>query len=255
MPTTLIVLAHPERRSFNGSWAEASAAGANAAGHDVLWSDLCSTDFDPVESPAHYPEWKSERPFDPLKAQEDLTISQSNDVTEEIQKINQADYIIFHFPIWWFAPPAVLKGWFDRVLMHGVLHSVDARFDKGKLWGKRALFCVSTGASENECAFNGKEGDIFMQLWPTAQTLRYLGMTILEPKIEFGVHGYFEGDEKRALEDRLKATLSAQAKVVSEIPHRPEWTFNVDADFDADGRLKPDAQSHSPFIRHRSVFS
>ena len=96
------------------------------------------------------------------------------DVAAEVDKVRAADRILFHFPLWWFGPPAVLKGWFDRVLAHGVLHTDTERFDRGRCAGKEALFCVTTGATEAECGPDGREGDVQMLLWPLAYTLRLL---------------------------------------------------------------------------------
>ncbi|MDP7185921.1 MAG: NAD(P)H-dependent oxidoreductase [Paracoccaceae bacterium] len=249
MTTTLVVLAHPEGRSFNGSWANATVKACRAAGDRVLVSDLTAMGFDAVERAAHYPSLPPAARFDPLKAQEAAHVPPA-DIAAEIIRLEQADRVIFHFPIWWFSPPAVLKGWLDRVLQHGRIHTVDERFDRGKFKGKRALICATAGASQAECAHNGKEGDIRMQLWPLAQTLRYLGFDVIEPRVAFGVHGYHEGDDKSALEARLARTLSDQAAVLRDFDTLPLWPFNTDADFDANGQLKPDAPSHSPFIRH-----
>jgi putative NADPH-quinone reductase len=48
-------------------------------------------------------------------------------------------YIVVH-PVWWFAPPAILKGWVDRVLVDGVaLHQPQAGPPVGTLSGRRAL--------------------------------------------------------------------------------------------------------------------
>lgn len=109
--TILIVLAHPERRSFCGAWAEASAAAAEAMGDRVLWSDLYGMGFHPAEGPERHAD--PPRPFDPLKAQEQAAAAGllPADVAAEVDKIRAADRIVFHFPIWWFAPPAILKGW------------------------------------------------------------------------------------------------------------------------------------------------
>lgn len=251
MTTTLIVLAHPERRSFTGAWADATAQAAADLGDRVLWSDLTSMNFHPAEAAAHY-EGGSGSPFDPLKAQETAAAQDRlpADVAEEVAKIRQADRIVFHFPLWWFAPPAVLKGWFDRVLVHGALHNVDQRFDKGLCRGKTALFCVTTGANASESAHNGKEGDVQMLLWPAAYTLRYLGFTVLRPLVVHGVHGYFEGDERRELEDRLQAVLTAQREVMSRFDALPQIAFHADTDFDDNGQLRPDRPSLSHFIRH-----
>lgn len=253
MTTTLIVLAHPEPASFNGAWADATQAACTALGHTVLRSDLVEMGFDPVEQARCYPIGLADGPFDPLKAQETAAAHGTlpPDVTSEIDKLTRADIVVFHFPIWWFAPPAILKGWFDRVLAHGALHTVDRRFDTGQLTGKKALFCVTTGSVEAESAFNGKEGDIQMLLWPAAYTLRYLGMTVLEPEILHGVHGYHKGDKRRSLQNRLTQALDHHHDVMAGLEKRPPILFNSDADFDENGRLLPDRPSFSAFIRHQ----
>lgn len=248
MTTTLIVLAHPDKRSFNGAWADATAAACIAQGHDVIWSDLYTMGFDPAERAALH-DWPAETPFDPLKAQEQTALPA--DVAAEVAKIRQADRIVFHFPLWWFAPPAMLKGWCDRALAHGTLHDVDNRFDTGLMRGKRALFCVTTGSQAAESAHNGKEGDVRMLLWPLAYTLRYLGMDVLEPVTAHGVHGYHRGDRETALRARLAQVLADQSGLIADFDNRPLIPFNADDDFDADGRLKSDRPSHSAFIRHK----
>ena len=250
MGTTLVVLAHPERRSFCGAWAEASAAAAEACGDHVLWSDLYAQGFDPAEGPGHY--GASPHRFDPLKAQEDAAAAGRipTDVAAEVEKLRAADRIVFHFPLWWFAPPAMLKGWFERVLLHGRMHDVDNRFDTGRFRGRKALFCVTTGANAAESGPDGKEGDTRLHLWPAAYTLRYLGFDVLEPVLVHGVHGYHRGDRLEALKARLRATLSAQAGLLEGFDTLRLMRFNADSDFENEGRLKPGAPSHSPFIRH-----
>lgn len=251
MTTTLIVLAHPDRRSFNGAWADATADACTALGHKVLWSDLYAMGFDPAERAAHY-DWPAEVSFDPLKAQEQASAAGTlpADVQAEIAKIRQADRIIFHFPLWWFAPPAMLKGWCERALAHSALHSVDQRFDQGQMRGKKVLFCVTTGSKAAESAHNGKEGDVTMLLWPLAYTLRYLGFDVVQRRCAHGVHGYHRGDRETALRTRLTQVLADQHDLIARFDTLPLIPFNADDDFDADGRLKPDRSSHSGFIRH-----
>ncbi len=256
MPTTLIVLAHPERRSFNGAWADATEAVVRAQGDSVLRSDLCQMGFDAVERAAHYGDWPEEAPFDPLKAQEGATGAGSTpkDVRAEVDKIREADRMVLHFPLWWFAPPAILKGWFERAFQHGALHDVDKRFDTGMSRGKQALMCVTTGATTTESAHNGKEGDINLLLWPAAYTLRYLGFDVLEPVVVHGVHGYHRGDRETQLVDRLTATLNAQKDIIGGFSTRPKLRFNADDDFDETGQLRSDRRSVTPFIRHKATF-
>lgn len=251
MMTTLIVLAHPDQRSFNGSWADETRKASEALGHKVILSDLVAMGFDPVERASHYAE-SYEEIFDTLKAQE--TASDRSqlpaDVTAEIEKIRTADRVIFHFPIWWFGPPAILKGWFDRVLANGALHNSKDRFDAGLCKGKKVLFCVSTGSTAVESAFDGKEGDLQMLLWPLAYALRYVGFTILKPHIVHGVHGYHKGDAKQNLQLRLKKQLAEHQDVIAKFDTLAEIPFNRDNEFSREGKLDENAPSYTHFIRH-----
>ena len=250
MTTTLIILAHPGATSFNAQWAKASAA---ACSGEVLWSDLNAMGFDPVERAEHY--GKTSENFDPLKSQSEAAESNTlpTDVADEIEKIRAADRIIFHFPLWWFGPPAIIKGWTERCLTHGAMHRSDARFDAGLCKGKEVLFCVTTGASAVESGPDGKEGDTNRHLWPLAYTLRYCGFTVKQPLSFHGIHGYFEGDSELALQQRCKDALYTQQQVISDWNDRPNISFNADTDFDNDGRLKPASPSYTPFIKQRVI--
>ena len=214
----------------------------------MLRSELAA--FDPVERAGHYAEPGA--PFDVLKAQEAASAANGlpADVAAEVAKLEAADRVIFHFPLWWFAPPAMLKGWFERALVHGRTHDVDNRFDTGRYQGRKALFCVTTGAKASESGPDGKEGDTRLHLWPAAYTLRYLGFDVLEPVLVHGVHGYHRGARKLELEARLRRVLAGQAAVIAGFDDLPVMRFNADADFDAEGRLRADRESFSAFISH-----
>ncbi|ASJ71566.1 NAD(P)H-dependent oxidoreductase [Granulosicoccus antarcticus] len=253
--STLIVLAHPEPRSFNGKWAQASAEASQASGHTVLFSDLVSMGFDPVEKRSHYefvPDGGSKDAFDPLRMQDEAAKGDRlpAQVATEIDKVRQADRIIFHFPLWWFGPPAILKGWLERCLVHGALHSSSQRFDSGMCADKKVLFCVSTGSTAMESSPAGKEGDVNMLLWPLAYTLRYLGCTVLQPCLVHGVHGFHQGEAKTELEQRLEQSINNQAQLISNFDDMPVMSFNRDDEFDDRGVLKPSATSQTRFIHH-----
>ena len=237
MPNHFIISAHPNPKSFIGAWASASARAAAELGA-VAVSDLYAMQFDPVE-----------RASNPLETQYRASAGSAwaDDVALEIDKIRAADVIVFHFPIWWFGAPAILKGWLDRCLVHGGLHDVDHRFDRGFCRGKTALFCVSTGATEVEVGPAGKEGRLDLLLWPLAYTLRYCGFEIADPVAVHGVHGYWEGAQKAALEARLTRVLDGQPAVIRTLAARRRWRFNADTDFDTAGQLHPDAERIWPF--------
>ena len=49
----------------------------------------------------------------------DLAKNQSG-VSDYVRRLREADALICQFPVWSFGPPAMLKGWMDRLLMPGV---------------------------------------------------------------------------------------------------------------------------------------
>ena len=250
MTQTLIVTAHPHSGSFTGAWAHATERASLSLGERVMRSDLVQDGFDPVERFEHY---NGDVGHDVLKCQEHAS-SHNNlpaDVVAEIAKFQAADRIIFHFPIWWFGPPAIIKGWCDRVLAHGAMHTTQNRFDTGLHRNKTVLFCVSTGSQASESGPDGREGDVLMLLWPLAYTFRYLGCRVAQPQIVHGVHGYWKDDAKNAVETRLTAHLSAHANTIRDFDQLEMMRFNPDDAFDDDGRLKTDAESVTPFITHR----
>ena len=83
-----------------------------------------------------------------------------------------------------------------------------------------------------------------------AHTLRYLGMTTMKPFCAHGVHSYHKGATKIDLEQRLAKIIDHQINVLRDFDNRDIFKFNSDDDFDDNGSLKPDAQSHSAFVRH-----
>jgi putative NADPH-quinone reductase len=58
---------------------------------------------------------------------------QSEDISNEIDKLKRADMVIFQFPLYWFSVPAILKGWFDRVLCESFAFDFESQnvLDKG----------------------------------------------------------------------------------------------------------------------------
>lgn len=129
----LIVFAHPEPASFNGTLKDAAAARLEALGHTVEVSDLYGEAFDPVEGAAHYADRQDPDHFAALAEQRHAGQRGTlpADVRREIARIERADLVIFQFPLWWHAQPAILKGWFDRVFVNGLLYSGSKRYDRG----------------------------------------------------------------------------------------------------------------------------
>ena len=186
-----IVLAHPESNSFNGELSRISKSNLQTAGWEVTYCDLYTNGFDPCEGPGHYLERSNTEQF---HAQTEQRFNAENettphDVATERDNLLQADLLIIHFPLWWFGMPAILKGWIDRVFVYGSVYRGEMRYDTGICRGKKMLACITTGASEDSCSFNGREGDSRLLAWPMLFPFRYIGFDVLEPTIFHGIGG------------------------------------------------------------------
>ncbi|OYV08385.1 MAG: NAD(P)H dehydrogenase (quinone) [Methanosaeta sp. ASP1-1] len=102
----LVILAHPRSNSFNHAIGEAAVHVLEAEGHQVAFHDLYAEGFDPILG------WKEI----PKGSQIDGTIAM------HCRDLVEAEGIIVVHPNWWGMPPAMLKGWVDRVIRPGVAY-------------------------------------------------------------------------------------------------------------------------------------
>ena len=247
-----IVLAHPEAKSFNAHLSDLSRQVLNAEGYQTTLSDLYAMDFDPREGSHQY---SSRKDIDVFHAQTEQRFNADNDtlspeVAAEVQRLLECDLLVVHFPLWWFGMPAILKGWMDRVFVYGRMYRSAMRYDNGICAGKKMIVCVTTGASEQSCSYNGKEGDTQLHLWPILFPFRYLGFDVLQPEIFHGVGGvaFIEGKENGL--STLESYSSHWIETLQTRSSRPLVRYNRDEEFDETKRLVAGASVYSPFVRH-----
>jgi NAD(P)H dehydrogenase (quinone) len=250
---SLIVLAHSEPLSYNAALVRAAQESLESSGHEVRVSDLYARGFAADEHPRHYPRRKDPTRFDATTEQQFSADANAlpQDVQREIDDLMWADLLVLQFPLWWFGMPAILKGWMDRVFVYGKLYSSRRRLHTGVFSGKRAILSVTAGSSADACAHDGQEGDTRFHLWPVYYSLHYLGFTVLEPVIIFGVRGGFTGEPARAQQRYLDEQLQAHRARFGAIDAIPAIPFNAAEDWDERRKLRPHAPVHSPFIRHQ----
>ena len=106
----LVLLAHPTPGSFNHAIAEAVVNTLEHLGHSGFFHDLYAEGFDPVLPPGEV----LGDEVDPV-------------VREHCEQLTTVDGIIIVHPNWWGMPPAILKGWVDRVVRPEVAY----RFEEG----------------------------------------------------------------------------------------------------------------------------
>ena len=134
-----VIIGNPKPSSFSHAMANA-ALEVIRTDHQIFLHDLYEEKFQPV-----------------LESGEADNYSSSDSLVEQhCQEITEADAILIFHPNWWGQPPAILKGWVDRVLRPGIAYDyrmgdspADAPF--GLLRAKCALvFNTSNTPKERE---------------------------------------------------------------------------------------------------------
>lgn len=115
----LVVFAHPVETSYGAALKDRIIASLSPR-HEIDLLDLHAEGFDPVMS-------REER-----LGYHEIPQNQAP-VADHVRRLLAAEAVVFCFPAWTFGPPAILKGWFDRVMLPGVAIHIreDGRVDSG----------------------------------------------------------------------------------------------------------------------------
>ena len=129
----LIILAHPDTKSFNFATAETIKKYLIKTGNEVIFHDLYAENFNPILT------------LDEIKRK----FSFDENIQRYSIELSEADHIIFIHPDWWGQMPAILKGWIDRVFRQGTAFEYDGPDFEEKektalLSGKIATVIITT---------------------------------------------------------------------------------------------------------------
>ncbi|NDJ77629.1 MAG: NAD(P)H-dependent oxidoreductase [Chloroflexi bacterium] len=135
----LVILGHQQAGSFNHAIAATVVRVLKDNGHTVTFHDLYAEHF-PAILPAE--EVPQDNAFvDPV-------------IQQHCEELTAAEGIVIVHPNWWGMPPAILKGWVDRVFRPGVAYE----FSEGDLGGgvptglltTRLALVLNTSNTEDE---------------------------------------------------------------------------------------------------------
>ena len=131
----LIIVGHPDPKALSGRIARWYKEGAQAAGHQVRLLDLSIASFDPILHHGYSGAQKLEPAL--KKAQRDLL---------------WAKHVVIVYPNWWGSMPALLKGFFDRVLLPGFAFRYDPKRmrSEGLLKGRSARIVLLMRVASKE---------------------------------------------------------------------------------------------------------
>lgn len=205
----LIVHAHNEPQSFNAALKDLAIVELQAQGHTVQVSDLYAMNWNPVASAADF--GQRSRPDYLVYALEQrhghANGTLAADILGELDKLRWADLVIFNFPLYWFSVPAIMKGWFDRVLVSGLCYGGTRFYDKGGLKGKRAMMTLTLGGQPHMLQAGGVHDALDDMLRPLLRgTLGYVGLTVLPPFVAYHVP-YIAPEERSAMLEDYRVRL------------------------------------------------
>ena len=132
--SVLVILGHQRPGSFNHTIADVVVEELKSLGHEVVFHDLYAEKFDPI------------LPQEEIKCDGDLAPVIQRHCDEAIA----ADGFVVIHPNWWGMPPAVLKGWIDRVFRQGTIYGFSAAGVTSKLAGKRALVLTTSNTPRDD---------------------------------------------------------------------------------------------------------
>ncbi|MBD3210575.1 flavodoxin family protein [Candidatus Micrarchaeota archaeon] len=156
----LIVFAHPDNeKSHNAAILRHVEARLKADFREYNVIDLYSDGFEPVLRLTPESEQKNEL------------------VKKYRHRVDEAECLVFIFPVWWNNMPAILKGFFDIVFSPGFSHEFNSKDGKikQKLSGKKAVAINTFGRSEDEYRENHKSPDLVLD----DAILRFCGVEVV----------------------------------------------------------------------------
>lgn len=214
----LFVYAHEDPASFGGAMHNRALSFFERGGHKTTVSDLYASGFHAVAAKWDFTtSGGAHKNY--MMEQKRVSAGEggagfAEDIKDEIAKIRDAELILIEFPLWWSAPPAIMKGWFDKVFAMGVAWDGDHRYKKGLLGGKKTLVVTSAGDPESYYSPEGLHGATITQhLYPLLHsTLAHAGLDVLKPFIASGLTAA-DDDERQQhlanLETYLEKALSS----------------------------------------------
>ena len=190
-----MILAHPRQGSFNHAIAAKVRAVLEESGHAVSLHDLYAEGFDPILTDAEIP----------------ATGKLPPQIDAHCREIAQAEGIVVIHPNWWGQPPAILKGWVDRVLRTEVAYRFrEGDSGEGVPEGLLKASCALVFNTTNTEEARELEvfGDPLETLWKNC-ILRYCGVSRVERR-SYGVVVTSTPEERAAwLEDAASLVRSA----------------------------------------------
>lgn len=184
---TLIIVAHPNPASFNKNGIlKTVVSQLTSKNHEVVVRDLYEMKFNPILSGDDFASFQTGKTPD--------------DIKKEQEHISWANNIILIYPVWWIGRPAIIQGYFDRVLSYNFAFTVDQNGARGLLNSEKGLIINTAGTSEfvYDAWTNSKQ---LISRPVTEGVLGYCGVKEVKQVTLYGIAGSTDEQREQILLD------------------------------------------------------
>jgi len=200
---------HDDPGSLNAALRAEAVRMLTSMGHTVANSDLYRMGFRPVLDERDFPDRALTDRFVPnieIRRVLDRGTTPS-EIAAELEKLRAADLVVFQFPLWWSSVPAILKGWFDRVLSFAHVADTEEIAGRSYLRGKKAMLVTTLEAPEEVYAAGSQSGVRELLAPISVNTLSYVGMTMIPTFVVYGATPEKAAEWAASQVERFKAHL------------------------------------------------
>ncbi len=190
---TLIIVGHPNPSSFNKNGIlQAVKNQLTEMKHEVIVRDLYEMNFNPILSGSDFASFQSGQIPTDIKAEQD--------------NISWANNIIVIHPTWWIGRPAIMQGYYDRILAFNFAFTVDQNGARGLLKNEKALIINTAGSPET--VYDGWPDSKQLLSRPTTEGVwGYCGVPNVK-HLEFYGIPMSSDEERSSILDQVKKTVA-----------------------------------------------
>ncbi|MDN3707215.1 NAD(P)H-dependent oxidoreductase [Myroides ceti] len=183
MRKIVVINGHPDPLSFNAAIAQSYIQSASDAGSEVRYIAIGLLDFNP--NLAHG--YRQRMELEP-------------DLAEALDAIRWSDHQVWIHPLWWLGMPAIMKGFFDRAFLPGIVFkSNKGSLSEGLLKGRTGRIITTAGDLSENVYEDEYSSSGLIQL--QKGILEYCGVDSIQNTFIGPLYELKEEDRKRWLEE------------------------------------------------------
>jgi len=187
-----VIVAHPNAASYTATLAAAYREAGLSSGHEVIFRDLYAMGFDPRLAESEIP-WSDH-------------FALKDDVVAERALLADVDVFVLFYPIWLNSPPAILKGYLERIFGLGFAYRREGAGNAPLLKGKKLMSFTASGAPTEWVIQSGA--------WAAMRTLfdshfaSVCGLEVVDHVHFGGIHPGIRADSVENDADTVRATFA-----------------------------------------------